>query len=198
MTKKTNAATHHHGNLREALINAGLELLETGGTQALTLRKCAALAGVSHAAPANHFNGLVSLKVAIMARGYLMFADTMRQASTAAEACPRAQLNAICEGYITFAKAHKTLFHLMFQADCNDMTGVDEVTANEKQQAGAESYTILQQACLPFEHNGDNALNTETMVWSLVHGYAMLFVSEDCPMQDIPEFSEILPRLKLK
>ncbi|MCV2403630.1 WHG domain-containing protein [Marinomonas sp. C2222] len=198
MTKKTTSTPHHHGNLREALINAGLELLETGGAQALTLRKCAALAGVSHAAPANHFNGLVSLKVAIMARGHLLFAETMRQASSQAESCPRTQLIAICEGYIRFARTHKTLFNLMFQFDCIDLEGVDDASKNEKRKAGEESYGILKKACLPFEHNGGNSLNTETMVWSLVHGYAMLFANEGASKRAIPSFSEILPNLPLK
>ncbi|PWQ93227.1 TetR/AcrR family transcriptional regulator [Leucothrix arctica] len=198
MTKKNNTAPHHHGNLREALINAGLELLETGGTQALTLRKCAALAGVSHAAPANHFNGLISLKVAIMARGHFMFTEAMQQANAQAETSPWNQLNATCEAYITFARTHKTLFHLMFQSGCEELEGADKQSMSENQQACEASYGTLQQVCLPFEHTGNNALNTETMVWSLVHGYAMLFADKDCAMQDVPEFSEILPRLKLK
>ena len=58
---------HHHGNLREALITAGVGLLNEGGLSALTLRKCAARAGVSHAAPAYHFKGLNGLLTAIAA-----------------------------------------------------------------------------------------------------------------------------------
>ena len=201
MNKEPNPAPHHHGNLRQALIDAGLELLETGGTAALTLRKCAAVAGVSHAAPANHFNGLISLKVAISARGHLMFAERMRQYSSAAKPTPHEQLNAICAAYVAFAHEHHTLFQFMFQFLGAGENEVDEITRAEKTQAGAASYEILRHACIPFEHKNNVAQNTETMVWSLVHGYAMLFSSDYSPTptgQAMPEFSEILPDLKLR
>lgn len=193
---------HHHGSLREALIAAGLELLETGGPAALTLRKCAALAGVSHSAPANHFNGLISLKVAIVARGHFIFAETMRQYSTDAKDSPTAQLNAICAGYIAFAQEHGELFQFMFQAFGASNGEIDDLAMSEKTREATASYEILRQACQPFEHNDNNALNTETMVWSLVHGYAMLFAgcgSEGYlgPPCSVPAFSEILPKLTL-
>lgn len=201
MTKEPNAGPHHHGNLRQALIDAGLELLETGGPTALTLRKCAAAAGVSHAAPANHFNGLISLKVAISARGHLMFAEQMRQYSAAAKPAPHDQLNAICAAYVDFAREHRTLFQFMFQFFGWEESEVDEISMQEKEKAGEASYGVLRQACIPFEHKNGDPQNTETMVWSLVHGYAMLF-SEDCNSQPtpqaIPAFTEILPELKLR
>lgn len=200
----TNAkSSHHHGSLREALIVAGLELLENGGPAALTLRKCAALAGVSHAAPANHFSGLISLKVAMAARGHLIFAKTMRKYSANAEPTPEAQLNAICTGYIAFAQDHRELFQFMFQFFDVTAQDIDDTSMNEKRQAASASYEILREVCLPFEHNDNNALNTETMVWSLVHGYAMLFTGKGRdahlqPQQSIPLFAEILPKLTIR
>lgn len=201
MTRNMTNSPHHHGNLRQALIDAGLQLLEAGGPAALTLRKCAAIAGVSHAAPANHFNGLISLKVAIIARGHVIFAQCMRESSAAANPSPRDQLNAICEGYVTFARDHRRLFQFMFQFLGSADGEIDETSLSEKRQAASASYEILRQACIPFEHNNNDALNTETMVWSLVHGYAMLFSVEQGvqpPDQAIPEFSEILPPLTLR
>lgn len=193
---------HHHGNLREALIRAGLELMEEGGPDALTLRKCARRAGVSHAAPAHHFNGLPSLKAAIIARGYRMFAQTMRDYRKAAKTDPQAQLAAICDGYIAFSRQHTAVFKFMFQPHNLDIEALDKTTATELEHDSIASYRILQQACEPFaDENGDNA-STEIMVWSLVHGYAMLFCNP-CenslsPPQTIPDFSHILPMLKLK
>ncbi len=67
MTLNPPEKPHHHGNLREALIVAGIEILKEGGLPALTLRACAARAGVSHAAPAHHFDGLPGLVTAIAA-----------------------------------------------------------------------------------------------------------------------------------
>lgn len=202
-TKTKTKTSHHHGNLREALIAAGLELLENGGPTALTLRKCATFAGVSHAAPANHFSGLISLQVAIVARGHIIFAETMCKHSAEAEPTPTAQLNAICAGYIEFAKEHRELFRFMFQFFNVTDQAIDKTSMNEKQQAGLASYEILRKACLPFEHRDNEALNTETMVWALVHGYSMLFTGNGRdthlrPGQSIPLFTEILPSLEIQ
>ena len=66
-----------HGNLKEALVLAGMQILEEEGLAALTLRRCAALAGVSHAAPAHHFDGLKGLRTAIAIRGYAILEQMM-------------------------------------------------------------------------------------------------------------------------
>ncbi len=192
---------HHHGNLREALITAGLELMEQGGPDALSLRKCAKRAGVSHAAPAHHFNGLVSLQAAIIARGYQKFSASMRRAADQADAAPQAQLNAICAGYIDFARSHTAVFKFMFQPHNNDSQTLDATTQEELDRDSMASYQILRDACAPFEHNDAQGVSTEIMVWSLVHGYAMLFCAPgktESPSGPIPEFSQILPKLKLK
>lgn len=198
MRIKNNKAAHHHGDLREALINAGVEILATDGTTALSLRKCAAKAGVSHAAPANHFNGLISLKVAIAARAHRRFAETMQAHMDAAEPDARAQLVGICDGYIAFAQQNRALFGFMFQFMETDFSEIDELSLQEKFAAGDASYGLLRQACAPFAHVDGQTINTETMLWSLVHGYAMLFSAdmENYPAgQKPPNFDQILPEL---
>lgn len=192
---------HHHGNLREALINAGLELMEQGGADALTLRKCAKRAGVSHAAPAHHFNGLISLQAGIVARGHRMFSKAMTDASKLADSTPHAQLSAICDGYISFARNHSAVFKFMFQPHGIDKDTLDAVTRDELIRDSTASYQILRDACAPFEHDGTDGISTEIMIWSLVHGYAMLFcgpVKTPAPPHNIPDFGQILPKLKLK
>ena len=63
-------AAYHHGDLRDALIQAGLELLAEGGAEALDLRKVARRAGVSHAAPYRHFADKQALMAAINEEGF--------------------------------------------------------------------------------------------------------------------------------
>lgn len=60
-----NYKSYHHGNLREALIEAGIEFINENGTETFSLRKVAALCGVSHAAPYNHFKTKEELLVAM-------------------------------------------------------------------------------------------------------------------------------------
>jgi len=190
--------SHHHGDLREALISAGIKLLEEGGADALSLRKCAAMAGVSHAAPAHHFNGLISLKAAIIARCYRMFSDSMLAHRHRAEATPRAQLLGICEGYLAFTRTHAPLFQIMFQPKPEGMERVNPDILEELEAESTNAYMILRAACAPFAPVGGHDQGTEVMVWALVHGYAVLFANqpgEETPAGALPEFARILPDL---
>lgn len=209
---------HHHGNLREALILAGLEFIEKEGADSLTLRKCAIKAGVSHAAPAHHFGGLKGLRAAIIAHGHDLFAAAMLDSSAKSDPSPCARLEAVCRGYITFASDHTALFKFMFQPHDITPENLNEPTRDVFLEKTNASYQILRDACAPFGQNkksvpdnlapnnltpnsltADN-LAIETMVWSLVHGYAMLFCGKTRVRKcspDIPDFSQLLSRLVL-
>ena len=162
---------HHHGNLRAALIDAGLTLLATEGLSGLTLRRAAAAAGVSHAAPAHHFDGLPGLLTAIAARAFQLFADQMEAARAIAPPDAIGQLQGICDGYLTFAAHRAALFQLMFNSPNLDRNDPDLLAHSGR------AYQILRAACQPFGRSDpDEAL--ETAVWSLVHGFALLGFSD--------------------
>jgi AcrR family transcriptional regulator len=172
-------------NLRDALIQAGMDLLAEGGTAALTLRQAAL-----RAAPAHHFHGLPGLLTAIAARAFQTFADTLHTARDAAGQDPRARLLGTCQGYLTFAARHSGLFHLMFvstEVDRSDLALAP---------AALRAYQILSEACRPFATHADDRL--EVAVWSLVHGYASLGFcgpTPPNPMRHAPQFAEILDEL---
>lgn len=86
----TGKRSYHHGDLRRALVDEGLALLESQGLAGLSLRAIAARAGVSHAAPKNHFGNLRGLLTAMAAEGFRRHAAAMREA-TAIAARPMAQ-----------------------------------------------------------------------------------------------------------
>lgn len=179
-------------SLRDALITAGTELLAEGGMANLTLRRAAARAGVSHAAPAYHFDGLPGLLTAIAARAFQTFADTLHHAREAAGDAPTARLNGTCQGYLTFATTHSGLFHLMFISP-EVHRGDPSLTPH-----AIRAYQILREACAPFaQTEPDEAL--EVAVWSLVHGYAALgFATDDPnrrPFTRLPPFAELLANL---
>lgn len=184
---------HHHGNLRQALIDAGLALLAEGGRSALTLRQTAARAGVSHAAPAHHFDGLPGLLTAIATEAFARFTAAMVAARDAAGAAPFARLDGICAGYLTFAKTHAGLFDLMFNAP--DVNRSDPLLQSHAHAA----YAVLRDACQPFATPSRPPAEVETAVWSLVHGFALLrFTSPrptSRPYTDIPDFSQLLRNL---
>ena len=171
MTQNTAPKPHHHGDLRNSLIRAGIELLEEGGRAALTLRKCAAKVGVSHAAPAHHFNGLADLKQAIANEGFRIFQSYLLDARAKGPQDPHSQLKNICRGYLSFAIENPALFGLIFSY--NRLSDLQR-SLDDK---GPFAYDVLRETCAPFVRIGADPVIVETQVWSLVHGYAQLYLS---------------------
>ncbi|WP_172296114.1 TetR/AcrR family transcriptional regulator [Pseudoruegeria sp. HB172150] len=173
---------HHHGNLREALVLAGLQLLEEGGPDALTLRKCAALAGVSHAAPAHHFDGLHGLKWALAEEGFRRFRNYMVDAEVTGEQTPRGRMKSICRGYLHFARDNRALFQLIFGFDAKD------VPVRPTRDVGSFGYEPLRRCCAPFIPDDVPREVIEAQVWSLIHGFTTLFLAgRFWALEDAPE-----------
>lgn len=165
---ETSKKKHHHGNLKEALVHAGIELLEEGGIEGLTLRKCAARAGVSHAAPAHHFDGLPGLKIAIAEQGFQIFSGHMSESLAGVED-EKERLRSICRGYLSFGLEHPGLLKVMFGS------GLASLVPTSRE--GGEAYNILRDVCAPFVPEGQNPQIVELQVWSLIHGFTTLSVS---------------------
>ncbi|MFV0384211.1 TetR/AcrR family transcriptional regulator [Paracoccus sp. (in: a-proteobacteria)] len=157
---------HHHGNLREALILAGLNMIGEGET--LTLRGAATRAGVSHAAPAHHFDGLNGLRTAIAGRAMQMFVDALDRAGRDPDQTPLQQLVDIALAYCQFAADHVELFHLMFAS--REVDRMDDTVLRATLGAHAQ----LTRACAPFVAAGENATEIEHAAWSMTHGNAVL------------------------
>lgn len=164
----TQKKPHHHGNLRAALLDTGLELLNTGGLESLSMRKLATKAGVSHAAPAHHFANQTALHSALMTRGYEMFKDSMRSELDLAPADPRKRILAAGRGYLTFAQNNEGLFNLMFGGTPRDHDDAELYKASE------EAYDVLREICAPIVKGEGGSEANELMIWSLIHGLARL------------------------
>jgi AcrR family transcriptional regulator len=172
----TEKPRYHHGDLRSALLQAAIAILEEGGLDALSLRAVAARAGVSHAAPAHHFATLKALLTAVAADAFRRFAATMQAARDGAPADPRSQLAAAGDGYVQFARACPQQFRLMFSPSRLEWT---EPGFHE---AGRAAYAQLQEVCAPVaelrgEATPEGRAKLERMVWSSVHGYVQLLLA---------------------
>src|SRR5690606_17147113 len=98
---------YHHGNLPAALVDAALEVLESEGIEALTLRELARRVGVTHAAPYRHFKDKAALLAALAAEGFARL-------SRAVEARRGEGIAGAAEAYLRFAADHPAHFRLMF------------------------------------------------------------------------------------
>src|SRR5271168_4810072 len=170
-TAQKGANSYHHGALRAALIHAAREILESEGYEALTLRAAARRAGVSQAAPYNHFADKAALLAAIAALGFKEFGDAMRQEMSAAED-PQARLNATGIAYVAFATSNPGLFKLMFGSGVHQSSGDADLDA-----ARTSAYEVLRGAVHSAQSDPRDAAQNDLeslRSWALVHGLATM------------------------
>lgn len=106
--------TYHHGDLKNALIKAGVEILAKEGIDGLTLRKVAQHAGVSHNAPYSHFSDKQSLIAAISTEGFKQLYDELNAAVLSYPSDPKRQLQEAAWAYVQFAMNNTDTFKIMF------------------------------------------------------------------------------------
>lgn len=176
----TGKDSYHHGALRKALLAAALEILETEGLAALSLRRVAAKVGVSHAAPAHHFPTLKALLTGLAVIGFQRFDAAMRAARDEASQTPVEQLRAASRGYLAYAVKNPALFRLMFTVTAIDWD------APELGIAAEEPRRQLSEVCAPAAESlgiapGPKREALEHMVWAQIHGLAHLAIDQKLP-----------------
>ena len=165
---------YHHGNLRAALIEDGLELIEEKGIRALTLREIGKRVGVSRSAAYAHFKDKVALLSAIGDAGFVEFGNRMEAARKSVEGFA-AQMDAMAVAYARFATEHRAHFEVMFHALLEAGGG-----------AAAEHgrvFTMLKETIREAQdrgevRQGDSALFARVF-WALIHGSSTLRTHAD-------------------
>lgn len=177
------ADSYQHGDLRRALVQAGLKLLADGGVDGLSLRGAAELAGVSHAAPYRHFRDKDALVAAVAEEGFRLLTRHMRDEIAAHGGSDvLGRLRAAALGYVSFAVAHPATFRTIFGgAVCAE----GEQAPSSLQAAGEEAYRVLRE--LIAEGIEREKLRTgdpdqlALAAWSMVHGLGMLIIEGQLP-----------------
>lgn len=178
------------GRLSQVLVKAGVALLDEEGMEGLSLRRIAARAGVSHAAPAHHFDGLPGLRAAIAIQGFHDLRGDLEAVRDgfAADADPFQRLLGVNLAYICFARRRGALFRLMFDQIRSQNTDL-RVTART-------TYLILQQASAPLVGHRDPP-RLESAVWALTHGFALLEMDRPYPSDSPIQVSSYEDALRL-
>jgi len=183
---------YHHGDLRNQLLAASIDLLAAGGVDALTLREAARRAGVSHGAPYRHFADREALLDAIAAEGFTRMAAVMRQAVDRAGDDPAAQLLALGRAYVRFALDNPAQLQVLFRGTKAERDAVPAVAA-----AGLAAFEVPLGVVRSGQERGlvvaGDAEQQAQVAWALVHGIATLVTGGQTTVD--PDDPESLDRL---
>jgi AcrR family transcriptional regulator len=176
---------YHHGNLREALVEAALSLIGAKGPAGFTFAEAARQAGVSPAAPYRHFRDRDALMADVARRGFERFEQQITAAwNEGLPSAPEA-FSRVGKTYLAFARNEPAYFAAMFEA------GLSIAEHRELQQAGDRAFDVLRGACEALIANMPAAKRPPAMmmalhIWSLSHGIASLFARGDAARRTLP------------
>ena len=182
---------YHHGNLREALIDAALALIAEKGPAGFTIAEGARLVGVSPAAPYRHFRDSEALLAEVALRGFDRLAEALGAAWNDGRPDPATAFEALGHAYLNFARTEPAYYAAMFE------TGIASDTYPPLAAAGDRAFAPLRHAA---EHlaaqipkpNRPPALMVALHVWALSHGIASLFCRPDRTRRSLPMSPEEL------
>lgn len=184
------AAAHgyHHGKLRDALIEAGVELARSGGPNAVLLRAASRKASVSHNAAYRHFADQADLLAAVaqqcMTRLSILMTERMDLVvARSAARRARARLEAIGRAYIDFALTEPGWFRTAFTSARPQTASTDPVDSvpGPYDVLGAALDDLVRAGILPRRRRA----GAQYAAWSAVHGLSSLLL--DGPLRDLRE-----------
>ena len=182
---------YHHGNLREALILAALDLIAKKGPAGFTFADAARSAGVSAAAPYRHFRDRDALIADVARRGFELFAAHLDRAWDDGRPDPFTAFENVGRAYLAFARDEPAYYSAMFEAGLS----LDE--SPDLREVAERSFTVLRAASetlcarLPAEKRPP-ALMMSLHLWAVAHGIASLFARADGGRRRLPMSPEEL------
>jgi AcrR family transcriptional regulator len=182
---------YHHGNLREALVDAALDLIAEKGPAGFTFAEAARHAGVSPAAPYRHFRDRDALMADVAKRGFERFEKELAAAWDEGLPSKGQAFERVGKAYLGFARNEPAYFSAMFES------GLSISAHRELQEAGDRAFGVLRGACeailaaMP-EAKRPPAMMVALHIWSLSHGIASLFARGDAARRPLPMAPEEL------
>jgi AcrR family transcriptional regulator len=182
---------YHHGNLKEALVRAALELIAEKGPAGFTFADAARWAGVSPAAPYRHFRDRDELMSDVARRGFDLFAEALQRAWNEGRPDPAAAYERLGKAYLAFARNEPAYYAAMFEA------GIPLDVNPEFRAAGDRAFSVLRAATEALVATMPAKLRPPVMmmalhVWALSHGIASLFGRGDAASRRLPMTAEDL------
>lgn len=180
--------TYHHGDLKNALIAAGLDILSKSGVSALSLRSVAQRVGVSHAAPYAHFADKQALIAAISTAGYERLYEEIRAVVAAHEQDPARQLVEAGWAYVQFGLDDPAHFKVTLSGVVEkeqEYPAFVEVSKKSFGQVVGIVHACQAKGVLP---RGETDL-VAVGVWSMIHGLVSLLLENQIPHSVVDRLS---------
>ena len=171
MNKRT---SYHHGNLRQALVDATLELITERGPQGFTLAEAARQAGVSAAAPYRHFKGRDELIAEVARQGYILFGDLLEHAYNGGKPTALSAFSTVGRAYLAFAKRHPGHYIAMFESGVSLSGSSDLALASERAMGVMTLAAETLMSHLPPSERPP-AVMVSHHIWAMSHGVVELF-----------------------
>ncbi len=166
-------SSYHHGNLRQALVDATVQLIEDSGPQGFTLAEAARLAGVSAAAPYRHFTGREELLEELARQGFEEFAARLEAAFDEGRPRPLTAFLRMGQEYLNFAAERRGFYIAMFES------GISITGNSALQQASERARGVLLRGAESLFANRPGPRPPAGMIadhiWALSHGVVELF-----------------------
>ncbi len=177
--------SYHHGNLREALVQAALRLIAERGPAGFAFVELARAAGVSPAAPYRHFRDRNALLAEVARRGFVRFAGDLERMWNDGRPDPIAALENCGKAYLAFARSDPASYAVMFES------GLPLEEDPALRQAADLAFGVLRRAadaaCASAPGRRPPALMVALHVWAMSHGIASLFIGRHRPLPMTPE-----------
>ncbi|WP_111558982.1 TetR/AcrR family transcriptional regulator [Paracoccus sediminilitoris] len=166
--------SYHHGNLRQALVDATALLIQDKGPQAFTLAEAARLAGVSAAAPYRHFKGRDDLLEEVARQGFVDFADRLTTAFDDGRPHALTAFLRTSQAYLDFAADRPGFYMAMFESGISVAGNADLAAASDRAQGVLISAAEALATRLPADRRPP-ARMVANHIWALSHGVVELF-----------------------
>ncbi len=174
--------SYHHGDLKNALIQAGIEILSEEGTGGLSLRKVARRAGVSHGAPYAHFADKQTLIAAIAADGHQKINERLKVVMADHTDDPLKQIVRAAWTYVQFGLESPALYKITFSGAIQD-----EHSHSAFMQVSQDNMQLLKtivESCRKAGILDSNVMDAEMQVvslWGMIHGLVSLWIQGQLP-----------------
>src|ERR1700734_2426397 len=183
---------YHHGNLKEALLQAALDLIAKKGAAGFTFADAARIAGVSPAAPYRHFRDRDELLSNIAQRGFEQFESALSEAWNDGRPDTVSAFERVGKAYLAFAREAPAYYSAMFESGLPVDVSPALMAAGERAFAVIRAAAERLAALAPPGTPRPPALMMALHIWSMSHGVASLFARGDAARRKLPMSAEEL------